>query len=38
MDTPERSFDPTYVEKPLVSDDLEEIRDHFGLHSRCKGR
>ena len=38
MDTPERSFDPTYVKKSLVSDDLEEIRDHFGLHSRCKGR
>ena len=37
MDTPERSFDPTYVEKPLVSDDVEEIRDHFGLKSGCKG-
>ena len=36
IDTPKRSFDPVYVNKPLVSDDIEKIRDHYGL--QCKGK
>ena len=34
--TPERSFDPMYVERPLRSNNIEEIREHYNLN--CKGR
>ena len=36
VDTPERHFKLTYEEEPLISVDIEEIRDHFGL--RCEGK
>ena len=36
IDTPKRDFDPVYVETPLLSDDLKEIRDYYGIE--CKGR
>ena len=36
IETPERSFDPMYVEKPLRSNNIEEIREHYNL--KCKGR
>ena len=29
--TPIRSFEPTYVESPLLSDDIKAIRDHYQL-------
>ena len=36
IDTPKRDFDPAlHVEAPLLSDDLKEIRDYFGIE--CKG-
>ena len=36
FETPERSFDPMYVEKPMWSHNIEEIREHYNL--KCKGR
>ena len=38
IDTPKRSFDPVYVKEPLVSDDIDKIRDHYGLQLQCKGK
>ena len=38
IDTPERSFNPVYVNEPLVSDNIEKIRDHYGLQLQCKGK
>ena len=32
MFTPKRSFKPVYVETPVVGDNIDEIRDHFGLN------
>ena len=33
--TPIRPFKPTYVNTPLLSDDVDEIRKHYGLD--CNG-
>ncbi len=35
-DTPKRPFKPVYVEEPLISDNIGEIRDHYGLN--CSGK
>ena len=34
--TPERHFDPLYYDIPMISDDIMEIRDYYGL--QCKGK
>ena len=36
INTPERSFDPVYVNTPLRSKNIGEIREHF--HLQCTGR
>ena len=36
FDTPERSFDPLYVNSPLRSDNINEIRKHFNIN--CQGK
>ena len=33
VETPERSFDPVDVEKPLVSNDVDKIKEHY--HFQC---
>ena len=33
--TPIRSFDPVYVDQPLLSNELKEIREHY--HLDCIG-
>ena len=34
--TPKRAFEPTYTKELLISDDVEKIREHYGL--QCKGK
>ena len=29
--TPIRPYKPKYVDTPLLSDDIDEIRDHYGI-------
>ncbi|XP_072017507.1 hyalin-like [Amphiura filiformis] len=31
VNTPERSFNPVYVDKPLIGDNVEKIMEHYGL-------
>ena len=33
--TPKRPFKPTYVNTPLLSDNIDEIRAHYGI--KCVG-
>ena len=36
FETPERSFDPVYVNSSLRSDNINEIRNHFNIN--CQGK
>ncbi len=31
IQTPKRPFKPVYVDEPLVGDNIEKIREHYGL-------